>query len=226
MLFKANQMPPVLGGNPLSGGPPMPPQVMPMPNSMTGGPPMPVPGPNFNPMPMPGQDIDLRAIGNDPRIPGGVPAPVPPAGIDPRQIDPRMPRNLDQDMRSLPNPVPPPIMDPRSQRPMQPQPPQPVVAPVPFPSDPRQRQSDPRLRGAGGGVPPVGPTPQQQSAQQQLQNRLATNYGIPSDASDQEKAALIMQVLQLSDEQISQLPPEQRASILVLKEQIAKSTQR
>lgn len=44
--------------------------------------------------------------------------------------------------------------------------------------------------------------------------------------SDQEKAALIMQVLQLSDEQIAMLPPEQRQSILVLKEQIAKSTQR
>jgi cleavage stimulation factor subunit 2 len=40
------------------------------------------------------------------------------------------------------------------------------------------------------------------------------------------QAALIMQVLQLSDEQIAMLPPEQRQSILVLKEQIAKSTQR
>lgn len=49
---------------------------------------------------------------------------------------------------------------------------------------------------------------------------------IPSGATDQEKAALIMQVLQLSDEQIAMLPPEQRQSILVLKEQIAKSTQR
>lgn len=47
-----------------------------------------------------------------------------------------------------------------------------------------------------------------------------------ADTSDQEKAALIMQVLQLSDEQIAILPPEQRASILVLKEQISKSTQR
>lgn len=35
-----------------------------------------------------------------------------------------------------------------------------------------------------------------------------------------------MQVLQLSDEQIAALPPEQRQSILVLKEQIAKSSQR
>lgn len=40
------------------------------------------------------------------------------------------------------------------------------------------------------------------------------------------QAALIMQVLQLSDDQIAMLPPDQRQSILVLKEQIAKSTQR
>jgi len=70
-------------------------------------------------------------------------------------------------------------------------------------------------------VQPV--TQQQQSAALQLQSRLGAHGVLPSDASDQEKAALIMQVLQLSDDQISQLPPEQRASILVLKEQIAKT---
>lgn len=144
--------------------------------------------------------------------------------MDPRQMDPRMVRNLDQDMRAMPNPVPPPIMDPRNQRQM---PPSQMNTPPSFPSDPRQRPMDPRLRGAGPGQ--SGPVPSQtaqQIAQQQLQNRLATNCGLPNDASDQEKAALIMQVLQLTDEQISQLPPEQRTSILVLKEQIAKSTQR
>ncbi|KAL6117468.1 cstf2 [Pungitius sinensis] len=40
---------------------------------------------------------------------------------------------------------------------------------------------------------------------------------------DQEKAALIMQVLQLTPEQIAMLPPEQRQSILILKEQIQKT---
>uniref|UniRef100_A0A8C4SNW8 Cleavage stimulation factor, 3' pre-RNA, subunit 2 n=1 Tax=Erpetoichthys calabaricus TaxID=27687 RepID=A0A8C4SNW8_ERPCA len=40
---------------------------------------------------------------------------------------------------------------------------------------------------------------------------------------DHEKAALIMQVLQLTPEQIAMLPPEQRQSILILKEQIQKS---
>ncbi|KAK6180876.1 hypothetical protein SNE40_008851 [Patella caerulea] len=49
--------------------------------------------------------------------------------------------------------------------------------------------------------------------------------GTQISAQDQEKAALIMQVLQLTDQQISILPPEQRQSILILKDQIAKSAQ-
>ncbi|XP_055033850.2 cleavage stimulation factor subunit 2 isoform X2 [Misgurnus anguillicaudatus] len=49
--------------------------------------------------------------------------------------------------------------------------------------------------------------------------------GPPADVSsqDHEKAALIMQVLQLTPEQIAMLPPEQRQSILILKEQIQKT---
>uniref|UniRef100_A0A1A9W2S9 RRM domain-containing protein n=1 Tax=Glossina brevipalpis TaxID=37001 RepID=A0A1A9W2S9_9MUSC len=208
MLFKANQMPPVLGGS----GPNViqPPVTQPVP--VMGPTPMPVPGPNFNAMQ--GSDIDLRGMSGSNMAP-------------PTPIDPRLSRNMDQDMRSMPNPVPPPLMDPRGQRQM---PPPQVNAPAPFPLDPRQRQMDPRLRNSGPNAGP-GPTAaglaqSQQTAQQQLQNRLASNCGLPNDASDQEKAALIMQVLQLTDEQIAQLPPEQRASILVLKEQIAKSTQR
>lgn len=42
-------------------------------------------------------------------------------------------------------------------------------------------------------------------------------------SQDQEKAALIMQVLQLTPEQIAMLPPDQRQSILILKEQIQKT---
>ncbi|EDW59336.1 cleavage stimulation factor subunit 2 [Drosophila virilis] len=235
MLFKANQMPPVLGGNPHANSVAMPmgsapqqqqqppPQQQPPTQSAVGGAgpmqPMPVPGPNFNNMHT--NDIDLRMV------PGG------PVNMDPRMIA----RNMDQDMRqvpgTLPNPVPPPLMDPRTRAQMQPQPQQgPPAAPIPYPSDPRQRPMDPRLRGAMPPVPvqqqqpppqvqPV--TQQQQSAALQLQSRLGAHGVLPSDASDQEKAALIMQVLQLSDDQIAQLPPEQRASILVLKEQIAKT---
>ncbi|KAM8705108.1 hypothetical protein ACLKA7_009553 [Drosophila subpalustris] len=234
MLFKANQMPPVLGGNPHpnSGAMPMvsapqsqqpPSQQQPPPQSAVVGPgqmqAMPVPGPNFNNMHS--NDIDLRMV------PGG------PVNMDPRMIA----RSLDQDMRQvpgpMPNPVPPPLMDPRTRAQMQPQQQQgPPAAPIPYPSDPRQRPMDPRLRGAmpPGPVqqqqpPPQVPTvtQQQQSAAMQLQSRLGAHGVLPSDASDQEKAALIMQVLQLSDDQIAQLPPEQRASILVLKEQIAKT---
>ena len=48
-------------------------------------------------------------------------------------------------------------------------------------------------------------------------------HGIPPQlaSSDPDKAALIMQVLQLTDQQIAMLPAEQRASILELKKQIA-----
>ncbi|XP_064405130.1 cleavage stimulation factor subunit 2-like isoform X2 [Halichondria panicea] len=43
------------------------------------------------------------------------------------------------------------------------------------------------------------------------------------DGQDQQKAALIMQVLSLSDDQIQMLPPDQRSSILKLREQIARN---
>lgn len=135
-------------------------------------------------------------------------------------VDPRLNRNMDMDMRSLPgNSVsstnlmeqPPFIRQPPSAaRPM-------PVAP-PFQADPRTR-ADPRMKPQ----PPISQPPQQQSAS--LPSRAIPNV-IPNDASDNEKAQLIMQVLQLSDEQIAMLSPEQRASILVLKEQIAKSTPR
>lgn len=72
-------------------------------------------------------------------------------------------------------------------------------------------------------VPPVRVPPA--TTQSAVSAAVTANGGVPPGASDQEKAALIMQVLQLSDEQIAMLPPEQRNSILVLKEQIAKSAQ-
>ena len=64
-----------------------------------------------------------------------------------------------------------------------------------------------------GGPPPVsagGPVPG--PGGMQLPPHLA--------GADPEKAALIMQVLQLTDDQIVVLPAEQRQSIMVLKEQI------
>ena len=117
------------------------------------------------------------------------------------------------------------------------------------PRDPRSR--DPRDRGGSagpgsrggppqpmpgmrGGPPPQGPPPVRPP---QLPPHLA--------GADPEKAALIMQVtmgrfchfneiisniskqvLQLTDEQIAVLPPEQRQSIMVLKEQISQNPAR
>ncbi|XP_068624268.1 cleavage stimulation factor subunit 2 [Battus philenor] len=122
---------------------------------------------------------------------------------------------LDQDMRSLP-PVPHPVPPPLPQDNIFPRDPRLVSTPS-FNSDPRVRPNDPRTQSK---MPPQQMPPGMPSVAQ-----ARTIQGIPSGASDQEKAALIMQVLQLSDEQIALLPSEQRASILMLKEQIAKSTQ-
>ncbi|KAF4520390.1 hypothetical protein B566_EDAN016676 [Ephemera danica] len=155
-----------------------------------------------------------------------------------RHLDPRASRPMDQDLRMppmIPQPIPP--RDPRAER----------AFPAPdgrdfeptFTRDPRrdrdmrdprgqfEQRPDPR---AGPPVPmpvpqprPVAPPPQPPPAARPATIPPAIGGG---SASDQEKAQLIMQVLQLSDEQIAMLPPEQRQSILVLKEQIAKSTQR
>lgn len=142
-----------------------------------------------------GQDIDLRSV--DPRLARQQQMPI--ASMD---LDMRMMQNpMNYDQRSMAASSGPPQRQ--------------------FPSDPRQRASndprDPRQK--------AQQQQQQQQHQQQQPSSLAAQLhrGISNDASDQEKAALIMQVLKLTDEQIAILPPEQRASILVLKEQIAKS---
>ncbi|KPJ14517.1 Cleavage stimulation factor subunit 2 [Papilio machaon] len=202
MLHPSNPVPPVLQPD----KPPMPNNYMPsnqqqVPSQMMNNP---VPTPNqYNPRSgmsnMAGMDVDLRSAR----------APVPPL--------------LDQDMRSLPPahpahpaPHPPhPVPPPQSQDNMFPRDPR-LANAQGFNADPRVRPNDPRTQNK---------MPQQMPPGMPSMAQARTIQGIPSGASDQEKAALIMQVLQLSDEQIALLPPEQRASILMLKEQIAKSTQ-
>ncbi|XP_067674179.1 cleavage stimulation factor subunit 2-like [Haliotis asinina] len=121
--------------------------------------------------------------------------------------------------------------------------------------DPRgmpQHQAGPAMQGGHGGQgasmrPQMVPAPQQAPMQSALgalgalgnlgnlgqlsagvMSGLGGGLGGPGtqiSPQDQEKAALIMQVLQLTDQQISMLPPEQRQSIIILKDQIAKSAQ-
>ncbi|XP_030621491.1 cleavage stimulation factor subunit 2 [Chanos chanos] len=90
------------------------------------------------------------------------------------------------------------------------------------------RGRDPRAVDARGPVSgqrvPVaagmqGPPPHAMGASAPPSTRPAPDVS----SQDQEKAALIMQVLQLTPEQIAMLPPEQRQSILILKEQIQKT---
>jgi cleavage stimulation factor subunit 2 len=71
----------------------------------------------------------------------------------------------------------------------------------------------PNMRGPPPPMPSGPPPPIRGGPPPQLPPHLA--------GADPEKAQLIMQVLQLTDEQIAMLPPEQRQSIMVLKEQIS-----
>ena len=90
--------------------------------------------------------------------------------------------------------------------------------------DPRMMQQGPR------GIAPQRPAaPSAAGALSSLMGpgglQLPTNFGSGGQisAQDQEKAALIMQVLQLTDQQIAMLPSDQQQSIRILKEQISKS---
>lgn len=69
-------------------------------------------------------------------------------------------------------------------------------------------------------------TPVTSSASASTAQSTTSKPAVTSNTPDNEKAALIMQVLRLTDAQIAMLPPEQRQSIILLKEQIAKSTKR
>lgn len=205
MLFRANQMPPVLTNNSAM----MTGQTMNQNSNST-----------INPMAMANhfpvsQDVDLRM--------GKLIHKKREKEFKAKLIhhffkctDPRLNRSMDIDLRSVGNSnmmEPPFIRQPANQaRPM------PVAAP--FQADPRQR-ADPRMKPQQTSQPP--PPQPSSSASNRVPN---VPTGIPNDASDNEKAQLIMQVLQLSDEQIAMLSPDQRASIMVLKEQIAKSTPR
>ncbi|CAG9764555.1 unnamed protein product [Ceutorhynchus assimilis] len=162
-------------------------------------------------------DVDFRAM--DPRVP---------------TVDPRLNRMADQDLRMPPavqisNPLPPvesfssaASTEPNASFPRDPR--EVRNGPGAFSNDPRQLgRVDPRQKAAAAPVPVSQPPRPSQAAA--AASMASVNGAMPPGASDQEKAALIMQVLQLSDEQIAMLPPEQRNSILVLKEQIAKSAQ-
>ena len=88
------------------------------------------------------------------------------------------------------------------------------------PSDPRLAQ---QLLRAGNG--PQGPGARPAATAAAAAAAAAAAQGIPTINQEQEKAQLIMQVLALSDQQIAMLPPEQRQSIMLLKEQISRGTQ-
>ncbi|XP_015517734.1 cleavage stimulation factor subunit 2 isoform X2 [Neodiprion pinetum] len=241
MLHKANPIPGVILPN---DKPPLHPIVPRIEEPWT---PRPAPTPVNPPAPIfAGQDVDLRTLDRqiDPRLARmdqdlRGPPQVPPVPVSaPVIAPPSDPRAVSQSF-ALPEPF---GRDPRADRfgrePRDPRDPR-------MPVDPRIPKINPPAPGVTSvaprpivatpvpppttsGINPTNPlslsTPS--TATSRLMAGMSPAGNIPSGASDQEKAALIMQVLQLSDEQIAMLPPEQRQSILVLKEQIAKSTQR
>ncbi|XP_065579305.1 cleavage stimulation factor subunit 2-like [Artemia franciscana] len=197
MLQKSNNQPPVLV-----------PQEQPI-LQRAGPMPGPLPGAGIVAGQLPGLgQMPGRGIQFPPRPPihpsvegpwGGPPkAPVPlQQSVTAQDVDFRAAAR-DMDMRTMPSNFPAPVPEPDARFAREPRP---VPVPVPAP----QREPRPPAPQSRGPPQPVVPAP-----------------GGPS-GTDQEKAALIMQVLQLSDEQIALLPPEQRHSIMVLKEQIARS---
>jgi len=180
-----------------------------------GGPGGPHPGPFNQP---PAMDNQMGHMRRDEEMRPGPP-----------MFDDRMPRVSDervQDMRAsmgmqpgndMRGPQPQDMRDPRA----------------PLPPDTR----DPRFRpqGMGQDGPPVGhpPPPNQHNRpptsgsgnMPQFPPALAglTGPSGPNGPTEEEKARLIMQVLNLTEEQIRMLPEEQRESIRLLKNQIAQS---
>ncbi|XP_042334127.1 cleavage stimulation factor subunit 2 [Sceloporus undulatus] len=135
----------------------------------------------------------------------------PPRGMDARGMEP--PRGMDT--RGM---EPPRGMEPRGPGPS---PRGPLTGPLNIgatgPQGPRQVPNIPGAAMQATGMPGAGV----QAAAQPGGFSPGQNQVTPQD---HEKAALIMQVLQLTADQIAMLPPEQRQSILILKEQIQKST--
>ncbi|VVC32618.1 Hypothetical protein CINCED_3A024567 [Cinara cedri] len=166
---------------------------------------------------------------NKPTVPQSVQPHV--EDMDLRQQIPRV-RVMDQDLRQQPLPIPIPIPQPLPTVVV------PVESPLPQPAVPLSR--DPRAsatmdsdirtftirdpRANSNNTAQV--TTQVPQAVQPTRPPAGQQQPKPGSSTDNEKAALIMQVLQLTEEQIAKLPAEQRQSILVLKEQIAKSAQR
>ncbi|KAI2796978.1 hypothetical protein RDWZM_004301 [Blomia tropicalis] len=132
--------------------------------------------------------------------------------FDPRGNPPPTTTSLDPRIRN--QPIDPRQMSQQQTNGMRGPAPAPVPAPMPAanPGQPFGNRFAP---------PNVIAPPQQPSSQQPTTGSQVSSTPTSAQA-EQEKAALIMQVLALSDQQIALLPSEQRQSILQLKEQLAR----
>lgn len=146
------------------------------------------------------------------RKPDPIPTPIMPSTTSPIQMQANIMRPA---MMGQPQPLIPPAIPLMTAATMQPvrvapaNPQQPAMIRQPDTTDPRFSNQAPNRQ-----PPNAQPTrPNQPAASAAAAN--------PISNVDEEKAQLIMQVLQLKDEQIAMLPQEQRQSILILREQLA-----
>ncbi|VDP42716.1 unnamed protein product [Soboliphyme baturini] len=107
----------------------------------------------------------------------------------------------------------------------------PVPAPVVYPPFVAPRVPIPTIgdfasRSRGPILPNVPVAAAQAPSHAPLTMVPPSHSNVPASAEDQEKAALIMQVLQLTDEQIAMLPADQKQSVLLLREQFRTSEPR
>lgn len=214
-----DQIPPIMPPN----QPPLPPQSLGLP----------LPGPPQQPMaPAPPPFAAPNVSGGEMRPPasmapmGSGPGPRGPFGPPPRPFGAPMPAGPigpPQSGPGFPSPYPPAPARP----PMQMGPgPGPSMMGPPGPGGP---MGPSRMPGPPLGMermPAPQPTPASSAPSSSAASAAAAAAGPGGVESllsgvDSEKAALILQVLQLSDEQVAQLPEQQRESIRLLKEQLA-----
>lgn len=174
------------------------------------------PNNTFNrPMTTQHQNFDQRH--NDPRLRPNDPRPN--EMFDPRIAPPPTAAPMDPRIRHLPpqQSAPPPIRPAANA-------PAPIASTAAASLQPRMPTPIFNQPGTSFGLPTQQPTnvtvpaPNTAGIQPPLANQ--------ANQSEQEKAQLIMQVLALSDQQIAMLPNEQRQSIMLLKEQLARGAQK
>ncbi|XP_055329539.1 cleavage stimulation factor subunit 2-like [Paramacrobiotus metropolitanus] len=149
-----------------------------------------------------------------------VPQPVAPVAAPPQTVHPP-PHHAP--VYNMPPPGPAIPMDPRQARGRQDHYPPPMGHPPPQYPYPRPfppvGQPPPSQYGPGPGSQFAQPPPMQYGAAPPA--AAAPPEPVQPNQSEMERASMLLQLLQMTDQQLAQLPPDQRQAVLMLREQIA-----